>query len=470
MALCNLALLALCGAPLTAQDTWQGSQRLDAVMEQAVKDGTIPGAVLLVGRGDGIVHRKAYGSRSLVPRREAMTLDTIFDCASLTKVVVTAPAVMMLVEEGKLRLDDRVTKHLPGFAGGNSSITVRQLLTHFSGLRPDLDLDPPWSGYQTGIELAYREVPQASPGSRFVYSDINYILLAELVHQISGRPLEEFAAEKIFRPLAMSESRFQPPKEWFARIAPTERLADGTVLRGVVHDPTTRLMGGVSGQAGLFSTAEDLSRFARMMLDGGQLDGTRVLSPLSVVAMTTPQGPPNQPVLRGLGWDLDSPYDSPRGDLFPLGSYGHTGFTGTSLWLDPMTRTYVILLTNRVHPTTRTSIVSLRSRVASVVAASLTDADMDQARLASLWFGGYLERTAWPAPEFETVIRPYDWNDMLIMVEGNRYRVHLNGEEMLDFTYPSPGSIEGVIALQLHSGGQGRMRFKDILLRDLTSR
>ncbi|MEZ5392806.1 MAG: DUF1343 domain-containing protein [Bryobacterales bacterium] len=351
-------------------EQWRGSPILDRVVEEEIAAGTMPGAVVLVGQGDRILHHRAYGDRSILPSREPMRLDTIFDCASLTKVVVTAPSILMLIEDGRLRLDEKVTKYLPGFRGGDSPITVRQLLTHTSGLRPDLDLEPAWSGYETGIERAYREVPIAQPDQRFIYSDINFILLGEIVHQLSGMPLEEFARQRIFEPLGMRESMFRPPATLLDRIAPTEKLADGTLLWGVVHDPTSRYMGGVAGHAGLFATAADLARYCRMMLHRGRLGNLRLLSPLGVAAMTRAQTPPDLPA-RGLGWDINSPFASNRGDLFPLGSFGHTGYTGTSLWLDPSTDAYVVLMTNRVHPRVSTSVVSLRSRVASVVAAAV---------------------------------------------------------------------------------------------------
>ncbi len=358
---------------------WRGSANLDRIVEDAIKAHTIPGAVLLIGRGDVILHEAAYGSRRLIPNREPMNVDTIFDAASLTKVIVTAPAVMMLVEEGRIRLNDRVTTYLPEFAGGD--ITIRQLLTHTSGLRPDLDLEPAWSGYETGIAKALREKPTAEPGTRFIYSDINFILLAEIVHQVSGLPINEFAAQRIFEPLSMTDSTYLPGPALRTRIAPTEQLPDGTILDGVVHDPTTRFMGGVAGHAGLFTTARDLGRFAQAMLRGGERGGRRILSPLTVAQMTTRQSPPELPS-RGLGWDIDSPYASPRGDLLPIGSYGHTGYTGCSVWIDPHTGLWIVIMTNRVHPTTRTSVVSLRSRIASAAAAALGDLDFDGARQA----------------------------------------------------------------------------------------
>src|SRR6185369_3892034 len=191
-----------------AQETFSASPTLDAVVEAAVRDGLIPGAVLLIGHDSKIVHRKAYGNRALVPQREPMTADTIFDIASLTKVVATTPALMKLFEQGKLRINDPVTAYLPEFQGGRSDITVRDLLTHFSGMRPDLDLEPPWTGYETGIRRALIEKPTSPPATRFVYSDINFELLGEIVHRLSGKPLDEFARDAVFNPLGMKETGF----------------------------------------------------------------------------------------------------------------------------------------------------------------------------------------------------------------------------------------------------------------------
>src|SRR5712692_8241086 len=238
--------------------------KLDSVIEQAIQENRIPGAVLIVGHNGEIVYQKAYGRRALVPRAEAMTLDTIFDCASLTKVIATTPSVMKLFEDGKLRLDDRVTEYLPEFQGGKSGIRVRNLMTHFSGMRPDLDLAPEWTGYQTGIRMALIDKPASPPGARFVYSDINFILLGEIVRRLSGQTLPDFARRNIFEPLGMKDSMFQPPAALRPRIAPTEKV-DGAPLRGIVHDETTRYMGGVAGHAGLFTTADDLAKFAQMI-------------------------------------------------------------------------------------------------------------------------------------------------------------------------------------------------------------
>jgi uncharacterized protein YbbC (DUF1343 family)/CubicO group peptidase (beta-lactamase class C family) len=340
---------------------------VDAVIDQAIHENQIPGAVLVVGHDGHVIYRKAYGSRALEPQREPMTLDTIFDLASLTKVIATTPAVMQLVEQGKVRLNDPVAKYLPEFAqNGKEDITVRQLLTHYSGLEPDLDLKTPWEGKETAYNMAFAETPDEPAGSKFTYSDINFIMLGTLVERVSGETLDAYATQHIFAPLRMTHTRFLPPAAWRAKIAPTQYDENDHMLRGVVHDPTARRMGGVAGQAGLFSTADDLAKFAQALLNGG----APILSSLSVEKMTRPEQPPSAPVLRGFGWDIDSPFSSNRGDLLPVGGFGHTGFTGTSMWIDPTTQTYIILLTNAVHPRGGNAI-ALRSKVATAVAAAL---------------------------------------------------------------------------------------------------
>lgn len=355
---------------------------VDAIVEMAVADGIIPGAVLLVGHNGKVVHRKAFGMRSLEPVREPMTVDTVFDLASLTKCIATTTSVMKLFADGRIRLGDSVATYLPEFAqNGKKDITVRDLLTHYSGLRPDLDLQAPWKGRDTAFEMVMHEKPANPPGSRFVYSDINFETLGFIVEKLSGVSLADYANRNIFGPLGMKETRFLPPKEWVSRIAPTEYDEQGEMLRGVVHDPTARRMGGVAGHAGLFSTADDLARFAEDVLSG-----FTVLSRTAVEKMSTPQQPVNAASLRGLGWDIDSPFSANRGELLPVGSFGHTGFTGTSLWIDPVTDSYIILLTNAVHPRGGKSLVSLRSRVATAVvqALSLTVSEEDKFRLARI--------------------------------------------------------------------------------------
>jgi uncharacterized protein YbbC (DUF1343 family)/CubicO group peptidase (beta-lactamase class C family) len=354
---------------------------IDRVVEEAIAAHQTPGAVVLVGRGDEVVFEKAYGQRATVPSSEPMTLDTIFDLASLTKVVATTTAVMQLVEQGRLRLNDTVASFIPGFERyGKGTITVRHLLTHVSGLRPDVDLHS-WEGYDAAIDLAREEVTTSPPGQRFVYSDINFFLLGDIVARISGLPLDQYVQRYIFQPLAMNDTGFKPAADKQTRIAPTERCDTmagwpcntpaAAPLRGTVHDPTARRMGGVAGHAGLFSTARDLSRFARMLIHAGRLDDVRVLSALTVARMTMASTPQGMASVRGLGWDIDTTYSSNRGELFPIGSYGHTGFTGTSLWVDPFSDTYVIFLSNRLHPDGKGDVTPLRSRVATIAAAAV---------------------------------------------------------------------------------------------------
>ncbi len=373
-------------APATASQS--GFAPLDALLKDAVEKGNAPGAVLLVGHNGAVVYRKAYGSLSLEPTKEPMTVDTIFDMASLTKVMATTTCVMRMVQLGQVKLNDPVAKYIPEFAqNGKQDVTVRQLLTHYSGLRPDIDLKPYWRGVEEGYKRANAEKLINPPGSTFLYSDINFIVLGELVQRVSGMPLDQYAQNYVFGPLGMTWTRFNPPKEWVPRIAPTEHdQRTGTLLRGVVHDPTARQMGGVAGDAGLFSTADDVSKFAQALLNGG----APVLSPLIVEKMTTPQQAPNMTSVRGLGWDIDSPFSSNRGDLLPVGSFGHTGFTGTSLWIDPTTNTYIILLTNSVNMK-QGNVIALRTEVATAVAAALQLNPSEEQKMRLARITGYNE-------------------------------------------------------------------------------
>jgi len=327
---------------------------IDDVITNAIAAHQIPGAVYRLEHRGAVVKHRAYGNRALVPDVERMTENTIFDVASLTKVVATTPSIWLLIERGRVELDSPLSRYIPEFRGGwRDEITIRHLLTHTSGLRPDLDLTPEWSGSDTAIKLACAEEPVNRPGFVFRYSDINFILLGEVVRRVSGTPLNVFAAREIFRPLGMRETTFLPKPS--KRIAPTE-LADGVMLRGVVHDPTARRMGGVAGHAGLFSTAADLSRYARMLLRGGSPIFERDI----VKKMTSLQSPPNVIERRTGGFDLDTGYSRPRGDLFPIGSYGHTGFTGTILWIEPASETFYVFLSNRVHPDGKGSVTALQ--------------------------------------------------------------------------------------------------------------
>jgi len=342
-------------------------QILDSIVRDAIDNREVPGAVVLVVHDGEVLYKKALGNRALDPKSEPMTVDTIFDVASLTKVVATTTAVMQLVQRGDLRLNDPIAKLLPEFSqNGKEDVTVRDLMTHFSGFRDDLDLSTPWQGRDTAVSMAYAEKLVAPTGSRFQYSDINYIVLGALVEKITDTTLDKYCETHIFAPLGMEHTRFLPPVSWRSKIAPTDLDENGKMLRGTVHDPTARRMGGVAGHAGLFSTVDDLSKFATALMSGSQ-----VLSPLMVEKMTSPAQPPNATVLRGLGWDIDSQLSSNRGALLPVGSYGHTGFTGTSIWIDPTTKTYIIILANAVHPRGKGNAVALRSKIATAVAATL---------------------------------------------------------------------------------------------------
>ena len=374
------AVLAGC-AWTSPPPVFSGDRAVDALIATTISEGKIPGAVLLVGHNGQVLYRKAYGNRALIPAPESMTVDTVFDCASLTKVVATTTSIMRLFEDGKIRLGDKVTDYLPEFQKGKSDITIRDLMTHYSGLRPDLDLDPPWSGYETGIQKALDDPPAGPRGVKFVYSDINFILMGEIVHRVSGQTLDQFARANVFEPLGMRNTLFRPGAALNPIIAPTERLKDGQILRGIVDDPTSRFMGGVAGHAGMFSTADDLALFCQMLLNKGvnpSADAThpaRLFSSLTIDLFTSAQSPPGLPAIRGLGWDINSPFSGARGELFPVGtSYGHTGFTGTSMWIDPASQTYVILLTNAIHPVIAKPITQLRKSIATAVAAAVGNA------------------------------------------------------------------------------------------------
>jgi CubicO group peptidase (beta-lactamase class C family) len=360
---------------------------IDEAVETAIEAGELPGAVVVVARHGRIAYFKAFGNRSIQPETESMTVDTIFDMSSLTKVVATTPSIMLLVEKGALRLGDPVKRYLPKFKGrGKDRITVSQLLTHYSGLPPDFDLGREWFGHEAALEELWSTKTISEPGSEFRYSDINFITLGEIVNAVSGKTLDVFAQENVFLPLGMTETFFNPDKEVLERVAPTEsrarslRYLNGKshgesmneILRGEVHDPTAWRMGGIAGHAGLFSSARDLAIYAQMLLDQGIYKGKRVLSSRTIQAMTAPQSPGSSPQVRGYGWDLKSDYSSPRGDIFK-GGYGHTGFTGTSLWIHPPTDTFIILLSNRVHPDGGESINHLRAAIANIVATAISD-------------------------------------------------------------------------------------------------
>lgn len=357
------------------------------IVEKSIADGKYPGAVILVGHRGQIIYQGVFGNRRIVPDIAPMQLDTLFDLASLTKVIATTPAIMQLIEQGKLDLDTPVAHYWPAFAKqGKDTITIRELLTHTSGLPADLPgpknqenlITYPWHGQQA----AYNEIERTqlinSPGKKVVYSDINFVVLGYLIELISGESFNQYTQNHIFKPLGMTHTFFSPSAQLQGQIAPTQ-IIDNHLHWGEVHDPTAYAMGGIAGHAGLFSNAHDLSIFAQTLLNNGRLVNQTeqpyyLLGPLTILKMTTPQTPKEIKDVRGLGWDIDSSYSN-RGILFPLPSYGHTGWTGTSIWIDPVTQTWLIILTSRTHPApaSENAVPADRQTIANIVAASITD-------------------------------------------------------------------------------------------------
>jgi CubicO group peptidase (beta-lactamase class C family) len=377
-------LLAAC-APLARQAAPAldpaGVTAIDAAVNGYIAERKLPGAAFRMER-DGVVHERAYGKLSYEAGSADARIDTVYDAASLSKVVSTAPSVLILAEQGKLDLDAPLVRYFPECAGGGKdAITIRHLMTHSSGLPSGLPGKPAWRGDEAAHALACAQTVTHAPGTFFRYSDINYILLGQLVRRVSGVPLNEFAQTHLFGPLKMTATGYLPlTRHPLARIAPTQKsppsdadkalhgdLAGGQVLQGVVHDPTARYMGGVAGSAGIFTTVGDLARYARMLLNRGELDGVRVMSAESVRLLTTVQSPPGL-APRALGMDIDSPYARPRGSVFPVGSYGHTGFTGCILWIDPASHTFYVFLSNRVYPDDKANIVPLYGTLGTLVA------------------------------------------------------------------------------------------------------
>ncbi len=430
-------------APQTVGMNAAKLEQIDGLVNADIADKKLPGAVIIVGRKGKIVYRKAFGNRSLVPTVEKMTVDTIFDVASLTKPVATATSIMILVEQGKLRLNDTIGKFIPDIDDPDAKrVTIQQLLTHTSGYRPDFDLGEKWTGREGMLAALKKEKLRAAPGARFVYSDIGFIVLAEIIHRVAdGRDgyqfhgLTNFAPQKVFSPTGMSSTGFMnvlispldgeiSPAHLLLRsrpfrgneeakltdFAPTENVkgqasylgssfqgpmeVGDQILRAVVHDPTALRMGGLAGHAGLFSTADDLAQFCQVLLNGGSraaadygrnAEGKRLvygpwrtLSAQTVARMTQPYVVSEDGNTRGLGWDMNTAFSSNRGDLFPLGSFGHTGFTGTSVWIDPTSETFVVFMSNRVHPDGKGDVTPLRARVATIAASAIEDMPIER--------------------------------------------------------------------------------------------
>ena len=338
---------------------------IDAIVAEGLAENKMPGCVVLVGRHDQIGLLKAYGLRRKSPEPEPMTADTVFDLASLTKPIATATSVMRLVERGKLRLDARASEYLPEFQGGNKErITVEQLLVHQGGLIADNALDD----YRQGPAEAWRKICEltlrSEPGSKFVYSDVSFIVLGKLVERVSGQPLNEFARDNLFQPLDMKETGYLPGEALRARAAPTQQR-DGRWMQGEVHDPRAHLMGGVAGHAGLFSTASDLAIFATAMSDAARCDDASLLSADTWRQMTAPRTVSTG--LRALGWDMKTGYSINRGTSMSEQAFGHGGFTGTAIWIDPASGRYVVFLSNRVHPDGKGLVNPLIGKIGTVV-------------------------------------------------------------------------------------------------------
>ena len=345
----------------------------DEAVERFIAQGELPGATLWIERVGHGSHHRAYGRRAVDPAPEPLDEATVFDAASLTKPVVTATLVQWLRERGRLDVEAPLQRYLPGCGGADKAgITLRQLLTHSSGLPAGLPRNGAgdWAGAAEAERIACGLPLAAAPGTQLRYSDVNYILLGRIVERAGGMALDQLADAALFQPLGMVDSGYLPLRRMGAgRIAPTERLPDGPLLRGEVHDPTARKMGGVAGHAGLFTTTADLARFARMLLAGGVAeDGRRLLSEASVALLTTPQSPPGLAEQRGMGWDIASPYARPRGSLYPPTSFGHTGFTGCAFWLDPASGSFFVLLSNRVHPGLGTNVLPLYGELGTLAA------------------------------------------------------------------------------------------------------
>ncbi|MBB5031010.1 serine hydrolase domain-containing protein [Prosthecobacter vanneervenii] len=362
---------------------------LDSIIQQAVNDSTMLGASVWI-ESRGVAYHKAYGLRALKPAAEPMTEDTLFDVASITKVVAAASAAMLCIERGLFMLDDPVAQHMPEFNGeGRDKITLRHLLLHTSGL--PVNLNPKTQLFTTHRE-AIAQICHTKllfePGSRFAYSSVGTMLLGGVIERVTSRTFDEFCTTEIFRPLHMTDSVFRPAGTLLKRVAPSSAPE-----RGLADDTVARLAGGVAAHASLFTSTSDLARFARMMLNLGELDGVRLLKPETVRLMTSVQSPAgltspdaeNLPVRRALGWDIDTPYRTPphhyslsRGALFPIGSYGHTGWTGQMLWIDPFSRTFVIFLCNRYTDSakdTRPAVYQLHHRISTLAAEAVPNFD-----------------------------------------------------------------------------------------------
>lgn len=353
---------------------------IDSVVNRNLNEGNMPGAVVVIGGKNGIVFRKAYGYSWLIPEKKPMTLETIFDLASVTKPVATATSVMILLERGLISLEDEVRKYIPEFKpyidenGKEYHAKIYHLLTHTSGLPDYTNADSIKAKYgypaPGGTIETICNLPRfAPPGKEFKYSCLGFITLAEIVKRVTGQNIADFARDNIFKPLGMNKTTYNPDDNLKKFCAPTE-FRNGKMTCGEVHDPLAYIQGGISGNAGLFSTGDDLAIYAQMILNKGEFNGKRILGSKTIELMTSIY-PKVEFAGRGLGWDINSPYIQQRGDIFEIGSFGHTGFTGTSIHISTKENIFVIILTNRVHPDGKGNVASLRRSIANIVAGAI---------------------------------------------------------------------------------------------------
>lgn len=344
---------------------------IDDVVQEGLRRENMPGCVVMVGYQGSIVYHQAFGYRQLVPEKQPMQTDTVFDMASLTKPIATATSVLTLIEAGKIELEAPVARYIPEFAvNGKADITVRQLLVHMGGLIPDNAMKDYMGTPAEAFEKIYGLPTYVPPGEKFVYTDVGFIVLADLVKRVSGMDVHQYSKQKIFQPLGMGETGYLPNEDLQSRAAVTQQR-DGQPMRGQVHDPRAWALGGIAGHAGLFSTASDLARYGQMMLNGGSLNGVVIMQPETFALMIQPVAVSSG--LRGLGWDIKSPYSSNRGDLFSPAAFGHGGFTGTAMWMDPELQMFVIFLSNRVHPDGKGSVNALAGRIGTLAAAAIRE-------------------------------------------------------------------------------------------------
>jgi len=424
---------------------------ISKIVNQEIRRGKIPGAVILIGNHNKILYHQAFGWRSVKPVKTRMTKETIFDLASLTKVIATTTAIMKLYEDGKIKIDDKVSAYIPEFSkNGKDNITIRHLLTHYSGLKPDLPLNIEWNGYDTAIKMITDESASDMPGSKYIYSDINFVILGEIIKKVSGKPFHIYCRENIFEPLSMNKTFFESDNIDKKNIAPTLVIKgkSNKILCGEVHDPTARRMGGVAGHAGLFSTSEDLSKFAMMLLSEGFYNKKRFLKKSTIDIMTSPQSPEGKIPFRGLGWALDAPLASNRKNLPPIGSYGHKGYTGTFLWIDPYSDLFVIILTNRVHPDGKGDAEPLRKKIIELISCnnrSITTEEILTGKpiLKNLKFQEFINST-YSFQNLHTgidVLRDNNFKDLSGLRVGlitNHTGIDSNGTRTIDLLFGAP--------------------------------